>query len=295
MELFRFGFGAMGCSCEVVAASPSKAVAMAGADAAIAEISRIERKYSRYLPDSVVSAINAKAGIGRVACDEETMRLLRHASGLYEESGGLFDLTSGVLRRAWDFDRQVLPEQGVIDGLLELVGWNKVECEDRSVFLMRKGMEIDLGGIGKEYAADRAAEILFSKGVRHGYVNLAGDIRIVGLKPDDAPWSIGVRDPRNDEKMMASVPMYRGALATSGDYERYIVVGGRRYCHILDPRTGYPPEFWRSVTVIAPSALDAGSCTTITMLKGKEGIDYLDASGLMYLAVDCSGKVYHKN
>jgi len=295
MELFRFGFGAMGCSCEIVAVSPSKAAALAGADAAIAEISRIERKYSRYLSDSVVSGINAQAGTGRVDCDEETMSLLRHASNLYEQSGGLFDLTSGVLRRAWDFDRQELPERGKLESLLELVGWDKVECEDRGVRLARRGMEIDLGGIGKEYASDRAAEILFSKGIRHGYVNLAGDIRIVGLKPDGEPWSIGVRDPRNEEKMMASVPMYRGALATSGDYERFIEVGGRRYCHILDPRTGYPPDFWRSVTVIAPSALEAGSCTTITMLKGESGIDYLDASGLMYLAVDCSGKLYHKN
>jgi thiamine biosynthesis lipoprotein len=294
MEMYRFGFEAMGCACEVVAACSGKALALSAAEAAIHEVTRIEQKYSRYNPDSVVSMINAQAGIGSVACDQETILLVRFAGELFERSGGLFDATSGVLRRAWDFNKSELPGKTVLDGLLELVGWDKVEYDDSEIRLVEKGMQIDLGGIGKEYASDRAAELLHEKGIMHGYVNMAGDIRVVGPKPDGEPWTIGVRDPRSNEKMFASLPLYSGALATSGDYERFFEVDGRRYCHILDPRTGYPVDYWRSVTVVAHSASEAGSCTTIAMLKGPEGLDYLETSGLMYLAVDQSGKIYHR-
>ncbi|HWQ26464.1 MAG TPA: FAD:protein FMN transferase [Chlorobaculum sp.] len=294
MEMYRFGFEAMGCACEVVAACSGKALALSAAEAAIHEVTRIEQKYSRYNPDSVVSMINAQAGIGSVVCDQETILLVRFAGELFERSGGLFDATSGVLRRAWDFNKSELPGKTVLDGLLELVGWDKVEYDDSEIRLVEKGMQIDLGGIGKEYASDRAAELLHEKGIMHGYVNMAGDIRVVGPKPDGEPWTIGVRDPQSNEKMFASLPLYSGALATSGDYERFFEVDGRRYCHILDPRTGYPVDYWRSVTVVAHSASEAGSCTTIAMLKGPEGLDYLETSGLMYLAVDQSGKIYHR-
>jgi thiamine biosynthesis lipoprotein len=294
MDIYRFGFKAMGCGCEVVAACTGKALALSAAEAAIQEVTRIEQKYSRYNPDSVVSMINAQAGIGSVACDRETFILLRFAAALFERSNGLFDATSGVLRRAWDFNKPELPEKTVLDGLLELVGWDKVEYDDSAVRLAHMGMQIDLGGIGKEYASDRAAELLHEKGVRHGYVNMGGDIRVVGPKPDGEAWTIGVRDPQCTEKMFASIPLHSGALATSGDYERFFEVDGRRYSHILDPRTGYPVDYWRSVTVVAHSASEAGSCTTIAMLKGPEGLDYLETSGLMYLAVDQSGKIYHR-
>ena len=295
MEMYRFGFEAMGCGCEVVAACSGKALAISAAEEAIREITRIEKKYSRYSADSVVSMINAQAGIDSAACDEETMLLLHLADELFERSDGLFDATSGIFRSAWDFSKPEVPEKTVLDWTLELVGWDKVEYDDRAVRLVRKGMQIDLGGIGKEYASDRAAELLYERGVRHGYVNMAGDIRVVGPKPDGEPWTIGVRDPRCTESMFASIPLYSGALATSGDYERYVEVDGRRYCHILDPRTGYPVDYWRSVTVVAESASKAGSFTTIAMLKGADGRDYLERSGLMYLAVDQSGKIYQRN
>lgn len=295
MDIFRFAFKAMGCGCEVVAACSGKALALSAAEAAMQEVARIERKYSRYLAESVVSTINAQAGAGRVNCDEETMRLLHHAASLYERSGGLFDVTSGVLRKAWDFNRAVLPEKRVIKSLLPLVGWNMVDLDDSGIRLARKGMQVDLGGIGKEYASDRAAELLYDKGIRHGYVNMAGDIRVVGVKPDGTPWSIGIRSPRDPGKTTASIPLFSGALATSGDYERFIEVRGRRYSHILDPQTGYPVSRWSSVTVIAPTALEAGSSTTIAMLKGEAGLAYLDATTLKYLAIDTSGSIFYRD
>ena len=295
MEIYRFGFDAMGGSGEVVLASKSKNEGHAIANLVLEEVARIEFKYSRYRPESIVSRVNAAAGGDFVACDEETSSLFNYADTLYENSDGLFDMTSGVLRHAWDFSKALLPEPAKLSGLLALVGWNRVERQGNAIRLPLAGMEIDFGGIGKEYAADRAAAVVADQGVTHGYVNLAGDIRLVGPKPDGTPWIIGIQDPRHKELMIASIPLHCGALATSGDYERFFEVDGNRYCHILHPRTGYPVTYWRSVTVVAPLAITAGSCTTLAMLKGPDALAFLDDTGMGYLVVDHSGKIYHKN
>lgn len=295
MEIFRFGFEAMASGCEVVFASASKSEAQSIARLAIEEIARIEHKYSRYRQDSIVARINAAAGHDGVSCDDETVSLLQYADTLFGSSDGLFDLTAGVLRKAWNFSRAVLPEAATLSPLLGLIGWQGVERKGNVVRLPIGGMELDFGGFGKEYAADRAATLLYSQGVRHGYVNLAGDIRVVGPKPDGGPWMIGIQDPRHKGSIIASIPLSAGALATSGDYERYFDLDGHRYCHILHPRTGYPVTFWRSVTVVAPLAITAGSCTTIAMLKEADALSFLDDSGMGYLMVDHSGKIYHKN
>ncbi len=295
MEIYRFGFDAMGGGGEVVLASKSKNEGHAIANLVLEEVARIEYKYSRYRPESIISRVNAAAGGDFVACDEETSSLFNYADTLYENSDGLFDMTSGVLRHAWDFSKALLPEPAKLSGLLALVGWNRVERQGNAIRLPLAGMEIDFGGVGKEYAADRAAAVVADQGVKHGYVNLAGDIRLVGPKPDGTPWIIGIQDPRHKELMIASIPLHCGALATSGDYERFFEVDGNRYCHILHPGTGYPVTYWRSVTVVAPLAITAGSCTTIAMLKGADALAFLDETGMGYLAVDHCGKIYHKN
>ena len=295
MDIFRFGFDAMGGSGEVVIVSESQKKAHAIANLALAEVARIEYKYSRYRSDSIVSRINAAAGRDFVEFDEETGSLFRHADALHKSSDGLFDITSGVLRRAWDFSKAVLPEADKLAELLALVSWSRVEREGNTVRLPVSGMEIDFGGFGKEYAADRAAGVVHAQGVRHGYVNLAGDIRLIGPKPDGTPWVIGIQDPRHKKRTIASIPLHAGALATSGDYERYFVVGNNRYCHIIHPRTGYPVKYWRSVTVVAPLALTAGSYSTIAMLKEGGALPFLEASGMGFLAVDSLGEIYHKN
>ncbi len=285
----------MASGCEVVFASGSKKEAQEIARCAIEEIVRIEHKYSRYRPESIVSRINTAAGADVIECDDETLSLLQYADTLYESSGGLFDITAGVLRKAWDFSRSVVPEQSSLSPLLGLIGWNSVELKGNTVYLPVAGMELDFGGFGKEYAADRAAAVVHGKGVKHGYVNLAGDIRVVGPKPDGSPWIIGIQDPRHKERTIASIPLHSGALATSGDYERFFEVDSNRYCHIIHPRSGYPVTWWRSVTVVAPLAITAGSYSTITMLKEADGLSFLDDSGMGYLAVDQLGKIYHKN
>ena len=282
----RFPFEAMASRCEIRLAAPNARTAEGLAQAAIAEVRRIERTYSRYRADSIVSRINAAAGRHRVECDDETWQLLAYADHLYGASGGLFDITSGVLRRAWDFRKPRVPGPDELAPLLALVDWAAVRREDGAVFLPRAGMEIDFGGFGKEYAADRAAELLLSAGHRHGYVNLGGDIRVLGPHADGRAWQFGIRHPRAADGLIAQWPLERGALATSGDYERYIETGGRRHCHILDPRTGRSARGWASITVSAPACLAAGALSTIAMLKGDAALAFLDTQHARSLAID---------
>lgn len=284
----------MASRCEVRAWARAEADARHWADAAIAEVRRIEAKFSRYLPDSVVSAINRSAGAEAVTVDDETAALLDFGAELHGVSGGLFDLTSGVLRRAWDFKAARVPQQSVLDTLLPQVGWEHVRWVKPFVQLPRAGMEIDFGGIGKEYAADRAAAALAAAGGEHALVNLGGDIRIVGAQPGDAAWRLGVQDPRGEAgKAIATLDVAAGAMATSGDYERFFEKNGRRYCHLLDPRSGWPVDYWRSVSVLAPVCAAAGACATVAMLQPVEkALAFLAAQGVRYLAIDANGERY---
>jgi thiamine biosynthesis lipoprotein len=291
--IHRFPFEAMASRCEIRLAAPNAGTAEGLAQAAIAEVRRIERTYSRYRADSIVSRINTAAGRYRVECDDETWQLLAYADHLYGASGGLFDITSGVLRRAWDFRKPRVPGPDELAPLLALVDWAAVRREDGAVFLPRAGMEIDFGGFGKEYAADRACAILQQRGVRHGYVNLGGDMRFIGPQPDGRPWSIGIQDPRKADGVVASIAVSQGALTTSGDYERCFDLDGKRYCHVLDPRTGMPVSHWRSVSVLAPLAALGGSVSTIAMLKEADALAFLEASGLAYFAIDSAGNAHH--
>jgi len=282
----------MASRCEVRLHAPDASTASAWAEAAIAEVRRIEVKYSRYRDDSVTTAINRGAGCTAVSVDDETAHLIDFGAALHAQSQGRFDLTSGVLRRVWDFKVRRVPSRSDIDALLPLIGWNQVRWDRRSIELPRAGMEIDFGGIGKEYAADRAGAALVEHGARHGFVNLGGDVRVIGPAPDGTPWRIAVQHPRGAAgEILAHLDVTSGALATSGDYERYFVVDGHRYCHIMDPRTGWPVTAWQSVSVVAPLAVAAGACATIAMLHDVEsGLEFLQVQGVRYLAVDATGR-----
>ncbi len=282
----------MGSACEVVLAASSVHDAQRLAQMAIDEVLRIERKYSRYTTESLIANINQQAGLRPVVCDDETWALLQYASKLYEQSQGLFDITSGVFRQAWNFQVPAIPSADKLDALRAKVGWHKVVLKDQSIALPSAGMEIDLGGFGKEYAADRAAQVLQAQGVVSGYVNLAGDMRFLGPKPTGEPWMIGIQDPRHANQVVATLPITQGGLATSGDYERYFELNGERYCHVLNPFTGRPVKYWRSVSVTAPAAVVAGCTSTMTMLKEEEGLAFLQATGFDFLAIDHAGKVH---
>jgi thiamine biosynthesis lipoprotein len=291
MPMLRAGFRAMAADNEIQVFARDRAMARAAVDAAIADVQRIEAKYSRYRDDSVTTRINRAAGDAAVPIDAETRALLDYAQRCHELSGGLFDITSGVLRRAWDFRKEPpqLPDAKTLVAARALIGWTGVERDESSVRLPRRGMEIDFGGIGKEYAADRAATILQDAGVTHGLVNLAGDVRALGTQPDGAPWRVGIQHPRREGGVIACVELAGGAVATSGDYERYFDLDGRRYCHILNPRTGMPAAHWQSVSVVAPLCVVAGSCATIAMLLEAQGEAFLAAQGVHYIAVGPDG------
>ena len=156
-------------------------------------------------------------------------------------------------------------------------------------------MEIDFGGFGKEYAADRAAAALLAQGIESGYVNLSGDVHVLGPKADGAPWGIGIQHPRDPRKVIATIPVHRGGLATSGDYERYFEQDGKRYCHILNPHTGMPVNHWQSVSVLASTTLTAGSLCTIAMLKEADALSFLEQAGAVYLALDAQGQAYRRD
>ena len=285
-------FVAMASDCEVRLAGVSAARAQKLAAQAIAEVQRIESKFSRYRADSIVSRINAAAGNDApIAIDAETAQLLAFATQLFELSDGLFDATSGVLRQVWDFKAGRKPSAQQLAEVLPRIGWNHVQWNDQTARLMQPGMELDFGGIGKEYAADRAATLLMNEGAQHGLVNLGGDIRVIGPQSDGSPWSMGIRHPRQDDAIIASIPISSGALATSGDYERFFVEGSERFCHILNPKTGWPAQHWQSISVIAPVCVAAGAMSTTAMLKGPDAIAFLAGQGVSYLAVDAHGQV----
>lgn len=290
----NYEFDAMGTRCQFRLCADRPGQVDDAAQRAIDEVRRIETKYSRYRDDSIVSRINAAAGLGRpVAVDAETAGLLGFAAQLHEASEGLFDITSGVLRRAWDFSSGRLPDAHAVSALLPLVGWQKVHWDGEAISLTVPGMQLDFGGFGKEYAADRAATLLREAGVTGGTVNLGGDVAVVGPRPDGTPWRIGIAHPRQPDAVVASIELGDGALATSGDYERFIDVEGERHCHILDPRTGWPVRFWQSVSVVGPACLAAGALSTVAMLLGPEAPAFLRGQGVAFLTVDAAGRLSH--
>jgi len=290
-KLHRQAFKAMGspCDIQIYAESPEEAERVAGI--AIADVRRLEARYSRYREDSFLSAINRVAAAGgSIAVDEETTGLLNYADTCHRESDGLFDITSGILRRAWRFDRGDLPDENQVRDLLDRVGWHKVRWAPPVLEFPLPGTEIDFGGVVKEYAVDRAAALCREAGVRHGFVNLGGDIRIIGPHPDGSPWRIGIQHPRCRGAVIRTLSLSGGGLASSGDYERCIVLDGVRYGHVLNPKTGWPVRHMASVSVVGDLCIIAGSASTIAMLKEESGPEWLLGLGLPHFWVDVHGE-----
>lgn len=275
-------YSAMASPCEVLLQVPASD---AGPLASLAydETARIERKFSRYRDDSVVHRINHSDGIA-VRVDDETARLLRYAGQCHKLSGGLFDITSGVLRRAWTFDgRATVPDRALIETLRARVGWERVIFDGESIRLP-PGMEIDMGGIGKEYAADRVANMVAEQAGGSVMVNLGGDIR--AISDGTHTWMIGIEDPSHDGGVVGELRVTNGGVATSGDARRYCIVDGVRLGHILDPRTGWPVEGApRSVTVVAETCTSAGLLSTLAMLHGRGAGAFLTAQGVIHHCV----------
>ena len=292
LSYYRYAFKAMGSPCEMQLFADTQAKAKRVADAVIADVFRLEALYSRYHNDSFLSAINRVAATGgRITVDDETAGLLNYAATCYDQSDGLFDITSGILRRAWRFDLGKLPDQAQVQELLGKVGWHKLRWATPVLEFQAPGMEIDFGGVVKEYAVDRAAALCWEAGIRHGVVNLGGDIKVIGPRADGSPWRVGIRHPRHNEAVMQTILLREGALASSGDYERCIEVDGVRYGHVLNPKTGWPVHHLAAVSVVGDFCVVAGSASTIAMLKEDSGPAWLENLGLPHLWVDVQGKI----
>ena len=274
-------FSAMASPCELLVETPDSAKALALGRIVESEARRIEAKFSRYRSDSVVSAINCSAGAA-LQLDAETAALIDYAEYCYQLSGGLFDITSGVLRRAWKFDgSDCVPTQAEISALLELVGFERIEW--RAPYItMAPGMEIDFGGIGKEYAVDRALALAEAQSDCALLVNFGGDLR-ANRPPEAGPWQVAIERPDTIREARMLLDVTRGALATSGDTHRYLVRDGVRYGHILDPRSGWPVSGApRSVTVAASTCTEAGMHCTLAMLNGADAEKVLERASVQF-------------
>ena len=275
------GFFAMASPCEVLLETRDLGLARAAGRAAADEAWRIEAKFSRYRRDSVVTAINGSGGTP-VAVDTETGALLDFARHCYQLSDGRFDVTSGVLRRCWRFDgSDRLPTAAAIAAVRPFIGFDKITW-DAPFVTVPTGMELDFGGIGKEYAVDRvlAAVTAISSGAV--LVNFGGDLA-ASRPPVDGPWRVGIERPGTDREAVLLLELEQGALATSGDTHRFLVRDGVRYGHIMDVRTGWPVvDAPRSVTVAAGTCIEAGMLATFAMLNGAGAESFLDQQGTRY-------------
>lgn len=275
---WRGRFQAMASPCELLVERVDQEQAAALTACAAAEALRIEYKFSRYRSDSVVAMVHAARG-RRTEIDAESADLIDYAAACHALSGGLFDITSGVLRQAWRFDgSNRLPAPAQVAALVQRIGWGKVEWQ-RPWLRLPQGMEIDLGGVGKEYAVDRVLALLQAKAAVPMLVNFGGDLAVSGPRASGGPWQVGIERPGSDQAALL-LELGAGALATSGDARRFLLKDGVRYGHILDPRDGWPVRSApRSVTVAAGRCTEAGSLATLAMLQGAGAEAWLAAQG----------------
>lgn len=279
-------FLALGSPCEVLCETASAMDAEDIAEIVAAEAWRIEDKFSRYIDGNIVDQINSASGRS-VEVDEETAGLIEFANLLYDMSDGRFDITSGVLRRVWTFDgSDRVPREADILDVMQHVGWDRVRWNDR-VLTMPAGMQIDLGGIGKEYAVDKAISLIREHTAVPCLVNFGGDLGVTGPPSRQASWQIGRESLQGPSDSPSGVIQLKtGALATSGDSRRYLLKDGIRYSHILDPTNGWPVAGApASITVAADTCVQAGVLCTLAMLRGHDAEAMLASEGVKYWSV----------
>jgi thiamine biosynthesis lipoprotein len=266
--------------------------------AAYEEMQRIENLLSCYKDSSEISAVNRAAGISPVKVSYETLEMLKRAKAYCKKYNGVFDVTIGPLSDLWGFSEDkeiVLPEEKTIKKLAKLVNYNDMDINenDSTVFLRKKDMSIDLGGIAKGYAIDRGSSVLKDMGITNFILNAGGDIYVSGTKDKETLWKVGIKHPRNTNDLIAEFDLKDYAVATSGDYERFKIINGKRYHHILDPATGYPGTFSESSTILAPTAEEADATATYVFLLGWEKV--LNDKNINYplLIVSSDGTIHY--
>ncbi|RYZ00374.1 MAG: FAD:protein FMN transferase [Chitinophagaceae bacterium] len=268
-------------------------------DAAIGEIRRIETLLTTFSETSDAARINAAAGLRPVPVAPEVYALIERSIGISRLTQGAFDISYGALdKRLWNFDRALdaLPDRATARRLVRLIDYRKVRLDPAAgtVFLEEAGMRIGFGGIGKGYAAERAKSLLQDLGVASGVVNASGDLCAWGCQPDGRPWTVGIASPGDRSRPLVQLPLRDAAIATSGDYEKFVIIGGRRYSHTIDPRTGYPVAGIKSVSVVCANAELADALATPVLVMGvRAGLDLINQMrGVACLLIDEHDRVF---
>ena len=268
---------------------------------AVDEITRIEKLISSWDPDSQTSEINRNAGIRAVHVDRELFDLIRRSIAISTLTDGAFDITYASMDKVWRFDGSMteMPSSEIIKNSVARVGYKNIVLnqDSSSVFLALEDMKIGFGAIGKGYAADRAKELLMKEGVIAGIINASGDMNTWGKQPNGQDWKVAITNPLDKNKAFALLPIRNGAVVTSGNYEKYVLLGGKRFTHIIDPRTGYPSTGIISTTVFAPKAELADALATSVFVLGKEiGLDRINQiPNVECVIIDDSGNIHTSN
>ena len=266
---------------------------------AVKEISRIEKLFTTFDESSQTNLINRNAGIAPVKVDKEVYALIERSKKISALTQGAFDITYGSIdKRLWNFDKTMtsLPDPQTAKQLVRLINYRNVILDenDCSVLLKEKGMRIGFGGIGKGYAAEKAKSLLQQKGVKSGIINAAGDLTAWGHQPNGKPWTIGIADPNTTKQAFSFLEITNTSIATSGNYEKFILIDGKKYSHTIDPKTGLPVRGIKSVTIICPNAEIADAMATPVMIMGiKTGLDMLNQmKGMAGIIIDDNNKIY---
>jgi FAD:protein FMN transferase len=298
-KLFRNGLKLMGNHFEFSAVSDDEERALESIAGAIREVQRIESLFTTYTTTSQTARINAEAGIKPVPVDKEVFDLIERSIRISVLTQGAFDITYGSIdKRLWNFDTSMtsLPDEHTAKKAVRLINFRNVILDrtDQTVFLKEQGMRIGFGGIGKGYAADRAKLIMQQMGITSGVVNAAGDLTVWGKQPDGSPWTIGIADPDKKQLPFASLRLTDVSVATSGNYEKYITIDGKRYSHTIDPKTGYPVQGLKSVTIICSSAEIADAMATPVLVMGiKAGLHLINqVKDIACIIIDEQDAVY---
>lgn len=295
--MFRENTSVMGTALEVTVDAASEEEARAVFSSVEKELKRIEEQMSEWLETSPVSAVNRAAGQRPVKVPKELFNVVSAAVKVSELSGGAFDITWASMRGLWDFrpGHEKVPSPEEVKARLRLVDYRDIVLDPvkSTVFLKRKGMAIGLGAIAKGYAVDKAMELVLKSGVTNAIIKAGGDMRVQGSTGEGAGWEVGIQDPRDRRRLMARLTLSNVSISTSGDYERFFVKDGRLYHHIMDPRTGYPAQASRSVTVIGPDTMTTDSLSTAIFVLGPEkGMELVEKlPGIEAVIVDSSGAV----
>lgn len=289
----------MGNRFEITVVSDNEKNALTGIDDAVIEISRIEKLLTTFSESSQTNLINRNAGIIPVKVDKEIFYIIQRSKRISDLTQGSFDITYGsVDKKLWNFDKTMmsLPDAETARKSVHLINYKNVILNEKkyTVFLKEKGMRIGFGGIGKGYAAERAKYILQQKGIKSGIVNAAGDLTAWGYQPNGKEWTIGIADPDSAHHPFSYLSITNMAIATSGNYEKFITINGKRYSHTIDPKTGLPVHGIKSVTIISPNAEIADAMATPVMIMGiKVGLDMVNQiQGLACIIVDDNDKIY---